>query len=452
MNDAAIFFWLAVIATLLAAVIATLAQSLAQAPRAAAEELAASLNRPKALRRVQRIFDDTTGHALSLGLFQVAFSAVSVVATVRYVAILRDGMNPSDLVGFLDVTLGVIIAVIVQWLFVIVIPGAIARHAGARVIFARSLLLRSIDALLWPLRGVWRFFDEVVRRLAGVQAIDAEQQVEADLLSVIEEGQATGALKEEEREMLEAVVRFRDLSVAQIMTPRTDIEAMEATNNLGEITRTVKRLGHSRIPVYDENLDQILGIFYVKDLMHWLGGSGNAGKPFDLKSILRPAFFVPETKTVRELLRELMDKKVHIAMVADEYGGTAGLVTIEDIVEEVFGEIRDEYEPTTPETPDVVLNLPERSAQLDAAARILDVNDALEPLGVQLPASEDYDTVGGFIMTTLGRVPVSGENFEHENMALTILEAKPNRIVRVQLRVRSADDPAPNHAATVAPE
>ncbi|MFN7440032.1 MAG: transporter associated domain-containing protein, partial [Phycisphaerales bacterium] len=187
-------------------------------------------------------------------------------------------------------------------------------------------------------------------------------------------------------------------------------------------------------------------------LMHWLGGSGNAGKPFDLKSILRPAFFVPETKTVRELLRELMDKKVHIAMVADEYGGTAGLVTIEDIVEEVFGEIRDEYEPTTPETPDVVLNLPERSAQLDAAARILDVNDALEPLGVQLPASEDYDTVGGFIMTTLGRVPASGENLEHENMALTILEAKPNRIVRVQLRVRSADDPAPNHAATVAPE
>ncbi|MDP1662130.1 MAG: transporter associated domain-containing protein, partial [Phycisphaerales bacterium] len=158
--------------------------------------------------------------------------------------------------------------------------------------------------------------------------------------------------------------------------------------------------------------------------------------------LLRPAYFVPETKTVKELLKELMAKKVHIAIVADEYGGTAGIVTIEDIIEEVFGDIKDEYESPTAETPDVVLRIDDRKADLDAAARIIDVNEALEALGVRIPDSDDYDTVGGFVVTTLGRIPAKGERFEHERMMFTVSEAKPTRVVKVQLEVRGEDAPA----------
>jgi CBS domain containing-hemolysin-like protein len=145
--------------------------------------------------------------------------------------------------------------------------------------------------------------------------------------------------------MIEAVVALRDKTVEQIMTPRTEIAAMEYTDDLGAVTGIIRKIGHSRIPVYKGSLDTIVGIFYVMDLMKWLAGSGvraGSNKPFELQAILRPALFVPETKTVRELMKELLEKKLHIAMVADEYGGTAGLVTIEDIVEEVFGEIYDE--------------------------------------------------------------------------------------------------------------
>ncbi|MBX9737614.1 MAG: hemolysin family protein, partial [Phycisphaerales bacterium] len=336
-----------------------------------------------------------------------------------------------------DVLLGVAIGAMVLWVFSVVMPMSIANHAGARVVYSRSLILRTLDVLLRPVRSVGSFSDEVVRRLVGVRAQDSQEQVEAELLSVIEEGEATGAIGEQEREMLEAAVKFGDLTVEQIMTPRTEIEAMQVSNDLGTVIRMMRELGHSRIPVYDESLDNILGLFYLKDLMHWLGDGPRAGRAFDIKSILRPAHFVPETKTVRELLNELTERKVHIAMVADEYGGTAGLVTIEDIIEEVFGEIRDEYEPSTPEMPDVVLRVEKRDADIDGAARIADVNDHLEPLGVQIPISEEYDTVGGFVTTTLGRIPSSGETFALENMTFTIVEAKPTKVVRVHMSVRA---------------
>ncbi len=439
--------WMFVGFVTLAALLGTLMHSVGGAPRAAVEELVSKRGTPTLERRVRRILDDAASHARSLGLAKLVCELGAVVCCVAYVAELRhtptlgapDGLPVSP--DIFDALIGVGISAAVLWVCGMLVPMSIARHAGARVVFSRSLILRGLDVLFRPLRGIGSFSDEVVRRLAGVTTQGTQEQVEAELLSVIEEGEATGALGEQERDMLEAVVKFGDLTVEQIMTPRTEIEAMQVSNDLGMVVRIMRELGHSRIPVYDESLDTILGIFYVKDLMHWLGDGPKSGKAFDLKSILRPALFVPETKTVRELLNELMDKKVHIALVADEYGGTAGLVTIEDIIEEIFGEIRDEYEPTTPEMPDVVMRVEQRDADIDGAARIADVNDHLESLGVQIPTSEEYDTVGGFVTTTLGRIPSSGETFAHENMTFTIVEAKPTKVVRVHMSVRS-DEPS----------
>jgi CBS domain containing-hemolysin-like protein len=252
------------------------------------------------------------------------------------------------------------------------------------------------------------------------------------------------------------------------MTPRTEIEALEFTNDLGAVTALIRKVGHSRIPVYEGSLDHVVGIFYVKDLMKWLAGDASGQRQssppaagaaparrtgFDLRSILRPAIFVPETKTVRELLRELVVKKVHIAMVADEYGGTAGLVTIEDIVEEVFGEIQDEYEFAKDEVPRVDINVEDRIADVDARTYVHDVNDALEPLGVALPEGDEYDTLGGFVITTLGRIPQEGESFQHDRVNLNVLEASPTRVLRVRLEVKpqeQSDGAAPGEGASSA--
>lgn len=426
--------WIALAAALGCGAMATLYVALLTVPRGKVEDLAAQRNDPKFSGRVGRVLDDYWGHARVIGVILAPVMIVFASAMVLWFTDLRGGTT----VEVRDALYSMPVTALVMWLALLVVPMSVAAHAGPKVILAGVLWLRALWRVLAPFRWMGAAADEIVRRLAGVQRMDAAEQVQEEILSVIDEGKARGAIDEDEREMIESVVRFSDLTVAKIMTPRTEIEAMELTNNLGEITRITKQLGHSRIPVYEESLDHIVGIFYLKDLMHWLGG-GSAGKAFELKSILRPAYFIPETKTVRELLKELMEKKVHIALVADEYGGTAGLVTIEDIVEEIFGDIKDEYEAPAAENPDVVLKPAERSAEIDAAARVVDVNDALTPLGVQIPDSEEYDTVGGFVGATLGRIPGKGEKFRHERMEFTVMEAKPNRVLKVTLRVREEE-------------
>ena len=436
--------WIALAAASIASLLAALQLALITVTRTSVEEIAAVRNQPAARRRVDLILEDPAAHARAAGFVKVLCQLIAGSGMVWWVSHLREG----EAVTVLDVALGVAAAGVLLGVLTVAVPTSLAAYAGPRLLYGRSLLLRVLAVSLRPLHPIAAFLDEVIRRLVGVPKADQQTQAEQEILQVVEESAETGAIGEHERQMIEAVVQFRDLTVSQVMTPRTEIEALELTNDLGSVIRTIRTIGHSRIPVYEESLDHIVGIFYVKDLMHWLAGDGpgrgGASRAFDLRSILRPAYAVPETKTVKELLRELMEKKVHIALVVDEYGGTAGLVTIEDIVEEIIGDIRDEYEAPITETPDVVLRAEKREADLDAAARILDVNSAIESLGVQIPESEDYDTVGGFIVTTLGRIPSKGEIFRHESMVFTILEAKPTRVVKVTMAVSEAGaDAAP---------
>jgi CBS domain containing-hemolysin-like protein len=267
--------------------------------------------------------------------------------------------------------------------------------------------------------------------------------LEAELLDVVEEHEFEGDIDESEREMLEAVVSFRRLTVEEVMTPRTDIQAIEYTDDLEKVKKLVDDRGHSRIPVYEENLDKIVGILYAKDLLRWIIHRSDSGaqKPFVLREILREAMFVPETKTVRELLTELLARQVHIALVADEYGGTSGLVTIEDIIEEIFGEILDEYEEPEDVHGAVMLDEAARAAEIDARVRIDEANDELEAVELELPESDDYDTVGGFVVSTLGRIPAAGESLRAGAVLVEVLEAEPTRVVRV--RVTAAPPPEP---------
>jgi CBS domain containing-hemolysin-like protein len=435
--------WTVLGATGAATLFSALYVSLADLSRGRLEEIALRRSTGGAgaasLARVRRILDDVRGHARAMGLPRLLFSIVVIVAVLWWVEAIDESAE-------LSLTEGVVAALstaVGLWVCTIVLPMAIAAHAGEKVVYACSALIRAVYILESPLTPLARFIDEVVRRLAGNEPGDEASHLETELMSVIDEGRRGGQIDAEEEQMIGAVVELRDRTVEQIMTPRTEIAAMEYSDDLGAVTEVVRRIGHSRIPVYRDSLDNIAGIFYVKDLMRWLAGSGTrggSGKVFELQSILRPALFVPETKTVRELMRELLEKKLHIAMVADEYGGTAGLVTIEDIVEEVFGEIYDEYEPEAEESERVGLNLADRSAAVDARAYIQEVNDAIEALGVAIPEGDEYDTVGGYVITTLGRIPERGESFREGRLTVHVEEATPTRVVKVRLEVRPAEE------------
>ncbi len=314
------------------------------------------------------------------------------------------------------------------------VPTAWARYAGENLLGVSCPVLNVLRYVLYPLIAVLKFVDEVVRRLTGVPREDARTQadeIEREILNVVSEGEAKGAFDEEEKEMIESIIDLRDTQVEEIMTPRTDIDAIPADWTLAQVTEFVIEKGHSRIPVFGETIDEILGMLYAKDLL-----ALPDAERFDIKKIMRQAFFIPESKLLRDLLHEFQDKKLHIAIVLDEYGGTAGLVTIEDILEELVGEIVDEYEPDEPEA---MRRIDDHTVDVDARFRVDDLNDELH---IALPEGEDYETIGGYLFSSLGRIPSVGEVWEHENVRIQVTEAEPRRINRLRVHIEPVGDGA----------
>ncbi len=435
--SAAGWLWVAVGAMALGGVFSALFHSLRNMTRTTLDELAVARGGAGARGRIERILEDVDGHSMAVALPRIVCNMVTAVAIVFWLELMRGDAVPRGMA----MGVGIAAASVFIWVFGVVVPASVAAYAAEGTVYAWSWLIRASYIVQRPLRGLVGFFDEIVRRLAGKAPTTEAEEIQAELMSVVEEAQQEGQFDEVEKNMITAVAGFSKTTVEQIMTPRTEVEALGLTNNLGEITKFIRSCRHSRIPVYEGSLDQVVGMFYIKDLLRWLAGDGprTSGKPFELKSILRPAYFVPETKTIRELLQELVDKKVHVAMVADEYGGTSGLVTLEDIVEEIFGEIQDEYEQAADAEAEVHVNAAEKTADLDARAYIRDVNAELKAAGMELPEGEDYDTVCGRGVTSLGRIPSVGESFQVGEVMVTVMEAEPTRVNRVRLEARAAE-------------
>jgi len=316
-----------------------------------------------------------------------------------------------------------LVAVLILWAFTTVITIPVAKHAGVELIVASTPLLRAAALIGRPLSKALFFVDESVRRLSGANLRD-ETEMQEDLLRSIEEVSIEGNLDPTAAAMIENVVEFRSAEVSEVMTPRTDIEGIEYTDDISTIRLFIEHAGHSRIPVYRENLDQIDGILYVKDLVPFLGEPVDN---FNLQSILRKPIVVPETKSVPELLGDFQQSEVHMAIVIDEYGGTAGLVTIEDVLEEIVGEIHDEHEPEHDEEPALTV-IDETRGEVGGRFHIDDLNERLK---TELPEEEDYDTVAGFMLAHLGRIPMVGDTFVAHNVRFTVLEASETQINRV---------------------
>ena len=333
---------------------------------------------------------------------------------------------------------GISTGVAILWLAVSVIAAAAARWSAHPLVTLSIPLLR-VCAFVGPTFGwIARFVDEIVKRLSGATLVrNGEQsEAEAELLRSVEQSQREGGLGETTAEMIENVVEFTSTDVGEVMTPRTDIEGVEMTNDLNEIKSFIGQEGHSRIPVYEEDLDHIVGILYVKDLVPFLGEDPAT---FKLRPLLRAPIVVPETKVVADLLADFQRSEVHMAIVVDEYGGTAGLVTIEDVLEEIVGEIKDEHEGDLEEEPELRV-ISQDHWEVDGRFHIDDLN---EELMLTLPEDEEYDTIGGYLMACLGHVPEQGETWDVEGIRLTAMETTSTQVSRIGLERLAAPGSEP---------
>jgi len=267
-------------------------------------------------------------------------------------------------------------------------------------------------------KGFQNWLRMCFRRLAGVENAD---DVEKEIQQIIDEGEQRGLISEDEGEMIQGIFSFRDTIAREIMVPRTDTVYAEAETKLPEIIQSIIESGHSRIPIYQDNIDNIIGTLHAKDLLPSWGASDMA-----IRDIMRPPYFIPETKKISEVLKDLRDNKSHMAIVIDEYGGTAGILTLEDIIEEIIGEIMDEYDAEQK----LIIEYEDGSISVNAR---LDVEKLEDFLQVDLPEG-DFESVGGFIISLIGKVPEVNEKVIYDSLEIVIEAGSSRKIDRVRIR------------------
>jgi putative hemolysin len=394
------------------------------------------------MRLSLRLTVERTGRAVGLGVYlddpvllfvpaRLLMGGIITVAAILFAA--WTGMDDFKDPWVLGLSmLGFVLA------FEHLIPLFIVRYDPERVLIA---LLPSFTMLTIFLRPLTRSLVGIIATLRRERQTQpsteagtaAEDEAAGDAAhAYLEAGEQEGLIEREERRLIESIVDFGDTLVREVMTPRPDIVAVRADATLAELRQIFGEQQYSRVPVYRDSLDRILGFVFVKDLIRL---------PIDLpptepvvERLLRPAHYVPETKKVSELLKEFQRQQVQSSVVVDEYGGTAGLVTIEDLLEEIVGEIRDEYdveaEPVQDEGNGVFL--------FSGKVPIDELNDRL---GVDIPR-EGFGTIGGYLLAQLGRVPVVGEQLDLDGLHVEVLEAERRRVMRVRVRRKVANPPA----------
>lgn len=329
------------------------------------------------------------------------------------------------------VVLGAVVAAVI-WIGASLVPAVVARHAGGALLVRTAPLLRVLEALLLPLAWIGEMLERMFARLLGASedVEEVQEDVREEVLDALGDAEREGGIDPLSADMIENVVEFSSTTVSEVMTPRTEIEALEYTDDLSEVARFLTQVGHSRIPVYEDSIDRVIGILHVRDLVPLLGSDG-AG--FRLADRLRVPLIVPETKRVRDLLLQFQRSQSHLAVVVDEFGGTAGLATIEDVLEEIVGEIHDEHDGA--EVEPAIVQVRPGVFKVPARSRISDVNEAI---GIALPEAPDHDTIAGHVLARLGRIPAEGERIESGNCTIRVAKASPHRIEELHVVVTAS--------------
>ncbi len=357
---------------------------------------------------------------------QVLATLAAIICGVVWTIAIASGAE----IASLEIAESLVAGLALLWLGLVWLPTGIAR------LWADSFVLRS-----WPLwrtnaaifsPSVWaaELLSGAFRRMSGRKAEKVtEESLEEEILTIVSEGEREGLLEEDAREMIEGVIELGDVTVARIMTPRTDMVSIASDIEWDQVIQLAINAGHTRIPTYNRSPDDIVGILHTKDLLVELAKpDSKARQPW--QELLRKPFFVPETKPVDELLQEFQRSRNHIAVVLDEFGGVSGIVTIEDALEEIVGEISDEHDEA--DANDGIKQLSDHAAEALARVRIHDLN---ERLGLSLPEDEHFDTIGGFVFHELGRIPNVGEELTWQDVRIKVLEATRRRIDRVSIQI-----------------
>jgi putative hemolysin len=392
-----------------------------------------------AARVARRLTDDPSRF---LATIQIAITflgflagAVGASAFSRHLGALIDDIpltlirNAADEIAFVVVTLLIALASIIVGELV---PKTLALNFPERLALFVARPISFLQGLLSPI--VWvvsRGSLILVRLLGGTEKPQGGYLSTEELKILVETGSEQGGIEEEEKEMIHGVIELGDKRVHEVMVPRIGIRAVNVDDPLDEVLEMIIAAGHSRLPVFEESLDNIVGILYAKDLLPYLKGSARGNGGIDIRQLVRAPVYVPESKAVDELLHDMQTAKRHIAIVVDEYGGTAGLVTMEDVVEEIVGEIQDEYD-TEEAMVEPIESEDQLAFRLDGRVSMDDLRDLFDLSDDDEPDEEAYDTVGGFVVHRVGRIPLPGaETPFRDGVQLRVEAAEPRRVARV---------------------
>ncbi|WP_029757754.1 hemolysin family protein [Fusobacterium nucleatum] len=357
-----------------------------------------------------------TGIVIGNNVVNILASSIATIVIVNYF-----GNKGSS------VALATAIMTILILIFGEITPKLMARNNSAKIAEAVSVIIYVLSIILTPVEYCLIFISRFVGRILGVNMISPQLMItEEDIISYVNVGNAEGIIEEDEKEMIHSIVTLGETSAKEVMTPRTSMLAFEGAKTINEVWDEIIDNGFSRIPIYEDTIDNIIGILYVKDLMEHIK---NNELDLPIKQFIRSAYFVPETKSIIEILKEFRGLKVHIAIVLDEYGGVVGLVTIEDLIEEIVGEIRDEYDD---EEDSFYKKIADNEYEVDAMTDIETINKDLD---LNLPISEDYESLGGLIVTTTGKICEVGDEVQIDNIYLKVLEVDKMRVSKVFIRI-----------------
>jgi CBS domain containing-hemolysin-like protein len=418
--------WIAVIGLLATCFAAIAARSLHSFSRYELEQICQLREQPEKFAEILKHHETI---ALGVEIVTMLLAALSVAAGALWTwqTFAIEYSQPWVVFLVAAAVLGLLVGVATVW-----VPWSIARIGAAQFLHSTWPLWRSVGQIARPLVWCAHLLDALLYRVLGRGEERAdEESIEEEIRTIVSEGHREGLLEEEAREMIEGVIELGDANVSHIMTPRTDIHMVQINMPWDEVVESIIQSGHTRVPVYDKSRDHIVGIVYSKDLLPELAKSPDES-PRPLPELLRKPLFVPETKPVDDLLKLFQKSRTHIAVVLDEYGGVSGLVTIEDVLEEIVGEIDDEYDQ---QAEAAIRKIDEDTCEALGRAHVQEIN---ELMGFDLPDNADFDTIGGFVFAEFGRVPTAGETITwHDSVRVTVLEASRRRVNRVRLeRIR----------------
>ncbi len=381
-------------------------------------------------------FLSTIQIGVTLAGFLTSASAADSFAPLISNALISLIPSAAGVKGIIDTVALIVITIVISYFSLVfgeLAPKKIGMQKSEKVSYKVVGILLFVMKATKPFVKILALSTNGIVRLFGIDpSADEEQVTEEEILMMVDVGEEKGVIENAQSEMINNIFEFDDIDAGDIMTHRVDMTAIEADEPISEILKVAIKDGYSRIPVYDDDPDNIIGIVYIKDLLPFVGKELPLKKT--IREIMREAYFIPETKRCDELFEEMSAKRVQMAIVVDEYGGTAGILTLEDIVESIVGNIHDEYDTEEEE----ISKINDTTFTVEGTT---DLDEIDELIGAQIPDG-DYDTIAGFIISRLGFLPKDGDmdTVEVENIKLTVLSVEDKRIAKIRIDITPRDD------------